>query len=212
MIGDTLPSFQDVHARVSWRPRPRQRVSLVGFAGRERTRLDDDNTASDAGHETRTQNDLLALTFESSVGASGSSRTIASFSQLADTLARVRAVLRQQPRRQHAGEHRHRRSAGVSALPRHRDPRPGAETGVRVQALTAALARPGIRDAQARHALGVDDRRGSRSTRGQRVEHPARDAACPTPSIRRETRTGSEPGCRIGGMSRHAWCCSQDSE
>ena len=87
VIGDTLPSFHDVQARVSWRPRPRQRVSLVGLAARERTKYDDDNTARDAGHETRTQNDLLALTFESSVGSSGSSRTVASFSQLGDSLA-----------------------------------------------------------------------------------------------------------------------------
>lgn len=85
VVGVELPSFQDVHARVSWRPRPRQRVSLVGLAGRERTRVDD-SAAGDAGHTTKTQNDLLALTFESSVGPRGLSRTIASFSQLADSL------------------------------------------------------------------------------------------------------------------------------
>ena len=84
-VGTTLPSFQDVHARVSWRPRPRRRVSLVGLAGRERTRPGD-HAARDAGHVTRSGNDLLALTFESSIGASGSSRTIASFSRLADSL------------------------------------------------------------------------------------------------------------------------------
>lgn len=85
VVGATLPSFQDLHVRVAWRPRPRQRVSLVGLAGRERIRVGD-SAASDAGHSTQTRNDLLALTFESSVGRSGSSRTVASFSQLADTL------------------------------------------------------------------------------------------------------------------------------
>ena len=84
-LGATLPSFQDVHARVSWRPRPGQRVSFVGLAARERTRRVD-SAASDAGNVTKTRNDLLALTFESSLGSRGSSRTIASFSQLADVL------------------------------------------------------------------------------------------------------------------------------
>lgn len=81
----TLPSFQDLHARVSWRPRPHQRISIVGLAARERTRLIA-SAASDAGNATSIRNDLLAVTFESSLGASRSSRTIASFSQLGDTL------------------------------------------------------------------------------------------------------------------------------
>ncbi len=84
-VGTTLPSFQDVHARVSWRPRPRQRVLLVGLAGKERTRPGDSPTL-DAGQTTRTQNTLAALTFESSAGSRGSSRTIASFSRFAETL------------------------------------------------------------------------------------------------------------------------------
>jgi len=74
----TLPSFQDLHARLSWRPRPRQRVAIVGLAARERTRLLD-SAASDAGNVTRTRNDLLAVTFESSVGAGGSSRQLRRF-------------------------------------------------------------------------------------------------------------------------------------
>ena len=91
LIGAQLPSFEDLHARALWRPGPQQRVSLVGLAGRERIRPDsvegdDDGVASDAGHETRMRNGLLSLTFESSVGPAGSSRTIASFSQLGETL------------------------------------------------------------------------------------------------------------------------------
>ncbi len=84
-LAATLPSFHDVQARVSWRPRPRQRVSIVGLAASEQTRLID-SPASDAGNVTKVRNDLLALTFETAVGSRGSSRTIASLSRLADTL------------------------------------------------------------------------------------------------------------------------------
>ena len=85
-LGATLPSFQDLQARVSWRPRPRQRLSIIGLAANERTRFID-RPASDAGNLTKVRNDLLALTFESGVRSRGSSRTIASFSRLADTLS-----------------------------------------------------------------------------------------------------------------------------
>jgi outer membrane receptor for ferrienterochelin and colicin len=85
VIGAELPSFQDVHARVSWRPGPRQHVSLVALTGRERIRPGEGD-AVDAGYDTNTRNGLFALTFESSIGPRGSSRTIASFSHLHETL------------------------------------------------------------------------------------------------------------------------------
>ena len=85
-IGVLLPAFEDVQTKVSWHPRPRQRVSLVGLAGRERTRTRD-SAASDESRSARTQNHLLAMTFESGVGSEGSSRTIASFSRFSDALA-----------------------------------------------------------------------------------------------------------------------------
>jgi len=85
VVGLTPPSFQDVHARVSWRTRARQRISLLGLAGRERTRPGNPDEA-DAGHSAKTLNDLVALTFESSAGRRGLSRTVASFSQFADSL------------------------------------------------------------------------------------------------------------------------------
>lgn len=83
VVGATLPSFEDVQARVSWRPRPRQRVSVVGLAGRERG----DRAASDEGRSTKTQSTLLAVTFEAGIGSKGSSRTIASMSRFTDALA-----------------------------------------------------------------------------------------------------------------------------
>jgi hypothetical protein len=84
LIDTKLPSFQDLHARVSWRPRPRQRVAFVGLAGGEQTRPG--SGAADAGYTTKTQNNLVALTFESSVGRVAASRTVASFSHLSDRL------------------------------------------------------------------------------------------------------------------------------
>ncbi len=85
LVDTALPSFEDVHARMSWWPRPRQRLSVVGVTGRERTRLGD-GRVSDAGHASRTRNDLVAATFESSLGTSASVRTTASFSRFSDAL------------------------------------------------------------------------------------------------------------------------------
>ena len=85
MVGLGLPSFEDVQTTVAWHPGPRQRMSFVGLAGRERARTGD--AASDEGRSTRTHNGLLAMTFESSAGSKRSSRTIASFSHLADAVA-----------------------------------------------------------------------------------------------------------------------------
>ena len=86
LVDTGLPSFVDVHARVSWRPRPQQRLSIAGVTSRERTRLGD-GRESDAGHASRTRQDLLAVTFESSLGTHGSSRTTASLSRLIDDLS-----------------------------------------------------------------------------------------------------------------------------
>jgi hypothetical protein len=85
VVGGALPSFQDVHARASWYPRPRQRASLVALAGGEHTRPGRFASA-DAATTTRTRNALVALTFESSVGSVGWSRTIVSRSQFSDAL------------------------------------------------------------------------------------------------------------------------------
>lgn len=85
VIDSEPPSFQDVDARASWRPRPAQRLSLAWTAARERTRPSD-STLADASRATTIVNDLMALTFESSVGARALARTVVSFSHLSDSL------------------------------------------------------------------------------------------------------------------------------
>jgi TonB dependent receptor/TonB-dependent Receptor Plug Domain len=86
LVDVALPAFHDGYARGTWRPRSGQRLSLLGLSGREQTRFGDGGE-TDAGHATRVRSDLLAATFESPVGASGASRTQASFSRLTDSLA-----------------------------------------------------------------------------------------------------------------------------
>ena len=83
--GTTLPSFADVHARGTWKPRPAQRLSAVALVGRERLRAPT-RVTQDAGSSAGTTNTLLGLTFESSVGRRSLVRTVASFSQFDDTL------------------------------------------------------------------------------------------------------------------------------
>jgi hypothetical protein len=85
-IGMALPSFQDVQTKLSWRPRPRQRVSLLAMAGRERTRAAE-SPERDEGRSAWTRNHLVAVTMESSLGAGGSSRTVASLSRFGDGLS-----------------------------------------------------------------------------------------------------------------------------
>jgi hypothetical protein len=85
-IGVALPSFEDVQARVSWRPRPQQRLSVAGMTARERTDTGE-RPSADEGRLARTRSHLLAVTFESNLGARASSRTVASFSQFRDSLS-----------------------------------------------------------------------------------------------------------------------------
>ena len=85
VTGAKLPAFQDVHARASWRPRPGRRVSIVGLSSRERSHSGD-SAAADAGHSTRTENDLAAFTVESTMGVRGRSRTVASYTRFADVI------------------------------------------------------------------------------------------------------------------------------
>ena len=81
-LGVALPSFQDVQTKVSWRPTPGQRLSLLGIAGREGT----DATGLDESRSARIRNHLLAVTFDSSLGTGASSRTVASYSRFDDRL------------------------------------------------------------------------------------------------------------------------------
>lgn len=81
----SLPSFTDVHARTTWTPRPERRLSIVALAGHERLRAAT-SAGLDAGSTAYTNNTLLAMTFESSLGRRAFSRTVVSHSQFTDTL------------------------------------------------------------------------------------------------------------------------------
>ena len=80
-----LPTFTDVQARATWVPRPGRRVSFVALAGRERLRQSTDANA-DAGSAAATENLLAGVTFETSLGRRGFSRTVASYSGFTDAL------------------------------------------------------------------------------------------------------------------------------
>ena len=80
-----LPTFTDVQARATWVPHPGRRVSFVALAGRERLRQSPAANA-DAGSTAATNNSLAGLTFETSLGGRGFSRTVASYSGFTDGL------------------------------------------------------------------------------------------------------------------------------
>ena len=80
-----LPTFTDVQARAMWVPHPGRRVSFVALAGHERL-LQSTDVNADAGSTAATNNSLAGLTFETSVGGRGFSRTVASYSGFTDGL------------------------------------------------------------------------------------------------------------------------------
>lgn len=81
IIDQSLPSFGDLQATLSWEPRPGQRVTMFALRGREHT----DATFEQGQDEDRVslvsgaKNDLVALSLFSAVGARGSSRTTVSW-------------------------------------------------------------------------------------------------------------------------------------
>ncbi len=80
-----LPTFTDVQARAMWVPHPGKRVSFVALAGRERLSQSPAANA-DAGSTASTDNSLAGVTFETSLGGRGFSRTVASYSGFTDAL------------------------------------------------------------------------------------------------------------------------------
>ena len=85
----TLPAFSDLQAKVSWNPRPDQRLSLFVLGSRERTDavFDEESTSSSLGLGDEASNTLVSLTLASAWGARVSSRTIASWYSYGDDLA-----------------------------------------------------------------------------------------------------------------------------
>lgn len=83
IIDTDLPSFADLQAHVVWEPRAGQRLAVFGLASRETAdaRLEGDAAGERVGLQSTSRNDLAAVSFASSIGARGSSRTILSWTR-----------------------------------------------------------------------------------------------------------------------------------
>lgn len=81
IIDQDLPSFGDLQATVSWLPRPGQRLTVFALRSREHTDAAFDEETDDERFTLKSDanNDLAALSFLSSLGSNGSSRTIVSW-------------------------------------------------------------------------------------------------------------------------------------
>jgi hypothetical protein len=77
-VDGNLPAFGDLQGRVSWQPRPGQRLTLLGLLSRESTDsvVEGDRPGEQGAFVTAARNDLLAATFQSTLGPRGLSRTI----------------------------------------------------------------------------------------------------------------------------------------
>ena len=80
-----LPTFTDVHARAAWLPGPGRRLSIVALGGRERLRPSGD-AAADARATAATDDALIGVTFDATLGRRGLWRGVASYSRFSDTL------------------------------------------------------------------------------------------------------------------------------
>jgi hypothetical protein len=81
IVDEDLPSFGDVQARADWRLGRGQRLTLFGLLSREGT---DASFEGDIANEegsvlTNTRNDLVALSFNTTLGRSGTARTVLSY-------------------------------------------------------------------------------------------------------------------------------------
>jgi hypothetical protein len=88
LTGTNLPSFGDVQAKSVWEIRPGQRITLFALRSRELTdaSFDFDSGASTIGLKDAARNDLVSLSFFSTIGTRASSRTIASWYRYTDAL------------------------------------------------------------------------------------------------------------------------------
>jgi hypothetical protein len=83
-----LPSFGDLQTKISWSPRRGQELTVFGLRSRESTDAEftDGNIDATFGVENRSANDVASVTFTSTLGTRGTSRTIASWYRFGDAL------------------------------------------------------------------------------------------------------------------------------
>jgi hypothetical protein len=88
ITGTNLPSFGDVQAKAVWEPAPGRRVTLFALRSRETTDASFENASNgnSFGLTDLARNDLVSLSFFSTIGGRASSRTIASWYRYGDAL------------------------------------------------------------------------------------------------------------------------------
>jgi len=87
-VDDDLPSFQDVQAKLSWQPKPWQRLSILGLRSRETTdaAFEGDFAGEQGEFVTGTRNDLVAVSFQTDLTSRSLSRTVAAAYRNEETL------------------------------------------------------------------------------------------------------------------------------
>ena len=98
-----LPAFADVQSKVQWELRPGQRLSLFALRSRESTDAQFDRSSSNStfGLTDTSRNDLVSLSFFSTIGTRVSSRTTASWYRYSDGLG-AQADVRDESKRSNA--------------------------------------------------------------------------------------------------------------
>lgn len=106
IVGTDLPSFGDVQAKGVWELRPGQRLTLFALRSRETTdaQFDITSSSSSVGLKDTTRNDLVSLSFFSTIGSRASSRTIASWYRYSDALGATGDVRNDSLRSNAAGD------------------------------------------------------------------------------------------------------------
>ena len=100
IVDTELPSFNDLQLRTSWEPRPGQRLTAFALRSRESAdaTFEGDRAAEHGELVTAARNDVVALRYDRTLGARGSSRTSLSWYRNTDVLD-VGAVFRDEARR-----------------------------------------------------------------------------------------------------------------
>ncbi len=91
IVHTQLPAFGDLQAKVSWEIRPGQRLTLFGLRSRESTdaQLTDKAKGNSFGLNDGSRNDMVSLSFSSTLGERAWSKTTASWYNYRDALGAV---------------------------------------------------------------------------------------------------------------------------